>query len=116
VGQQPFCVQACPTDALVFGLAPAMRAEASTRAQRHGAKLYGVLAAGGTHVLHVLTHSLAEHGLPRVSARRYPRHHIPWRVKVGGVLTLGGGPAGKWRAIRNAVLKPWRLGYRYWHR
>jgi formate dehydrogenase iron-sulfur subunit len=116
VGQQPFCVQACPVDALDFGLAAAMQAQAETRARAEGAKLYGAVAAGGTHVLHVLKHSLAEHGLPRVSARSYPRHHISLATKLGGLLTLTGGPRGKWRAIANAVRKPWRLGYRYWQR
>jgi Fe-S-cluster-containing dehydrogenase component len=116
VGQAPFCVQACPVDALDFGLAPAMQEQAETRARAAGAKLYGAVAAGGTHVLHVLTHSLAEHGLPQVSTRRYPRHQISLGTKLGGLLTLTGGPSGKWRAITNAVRKPWRLGYRYWHR
>jgi Fe-S-cluster-containing dehydrogenase component len=116
VGQAPFCVQACPVQALDFGLSAAMEVEAETRAAAAGAKLYGALAAGGTHVLHVLTHALAEHGLPRVSARRYPRHHIPLGTKLGGLFTITGGPSGKWRAVKNAFQKPWRLGYRYWHR
>jgi formate dehydrogenase iron-sulfur subunit len=116
VGQQPFCVQACPVDALAFGLAPEIAAQAEARAAAVGGKLYGALAAGGTHVLHVLTHGLAAHGLPRVSLRRYPRHHIPLRAKLGGLFSVAGGPAGKWRAITNALQKPWRLRYRYWHR
>jgi hypothetical protein len=36
--------------------------------------------------------------------------------KIGGLLTLTGGPRGKWRAVRNAAAKPWRMSYRYWHR
>ena len=50
------------------------------------------------------------------SARRYPRHHIPLGTKLGGLFTITGGPSGKWRAVKNAFQKPWRLGYRYWHR
>jgi hypothetical protein len=67
-------------------------------------------------VLHVLTHPPANHGLPRVSARRYPRHHIPLSVKLGGLFKVTGGPRGKLRAVSNALRKPWRLRYRYWQR
>jgi formate dehydrogenase iron-sulfur subunit len=116
VGQSPFCVQSCPVEALDFGLSTDMQAKAEARAATLGAKVYGLIAAGGTHVVHVLTHSLAEHGLPLVSNKRYPRHHIPLRVELGGVLRLTGGPQGKLRAVTNALTKPWRLKYRYWHR
>jgi formate dehydrogenase iron-sulfur subunit len=116
VDQRPFCVQACPVEALDFGLTSEMNAKAEERAATVGGRLYGLVAAGGTHLVQVLTHSLAEHGLPLVSNKRYPRHHIPLRVELGGVLRLTGGPQGKLRAVTNALTKPWRLGYRYWHR
>ncbi len=115
-GKQPFCVQACPVDALSFGLADQVLGQAAARAEEVGATLYGQREAGGTDVLHVLTHPLAEHGLPKVSPGRYPRHHIPLGAKLKGLLTLTGGLSGKWRAVTNAVAKPWRLKYRYWQR
>ena len=53
------------------------------------------------------------HGMPAVTAERYPEHHIPLRTKVLGLLTLTGGLEGKRRAVKNALAKPWRLRYRY---
>jgi hypothetical protein len=78
--------------------------------------VYGEGEAGGTHVLHALTETPREHGLPVVGPARYPQHHIPLGKKIGGVLTLTGGIEGKVRSVTNAVTKPWRLKYRYWHR
>jgi formate dehydrogenase iron-sulfur subunit len=115
-GSEPFCVHACPVGALGFDLLEAVQADADVRAAKAGGSVYGKAEAGGTHVVHVLTHTPAEHGLPVVSSERYPEHHIPLDVEVRGVLTLTGGVAGKLRAIRNAITKPWRLKYRYWHR
>src|SRR5919199_377881 len=74
VGERPFCVQACPVDALDFGLVADMSEKAHERATALGATVYGEREAGGTHVVHVLTSSLAQHGLPQVGPERYPRH------------------------------------------
>jgi len=115
-GQEPFCVYACPVEALSFGLLDDVRTQTEARSAEVGASTYGETEAGGTHVLHVLTKPAAEHGMPAVTARRYPEHHIPLRTKVLGLFTLTGGLAGKKRAVRNAVRKPWRLKYRYWPR
>lgn len=115
-GEQPFCVQMCPVGALEFGPVAEMEAKVHDRSQELGASVYGEKEAGGTHVLNLLTGSLAEHGMPLVSAERYPRHHIPFRVKVLGLFTFTGGLEGKRRAVANALVKPWRLSYRYWHR
>lgn len=111
-GEAPFCVQMCPVGALEFGTAE----EISVSTHSRDAAIYGDKEAGGTHVLNALTAPLAEHGLPPVSAKRYPAHHIPFRTKVLGLFTLTGGLAGKRRAVQNALAKPWRLKYRYWHR
>ena len=115
-GEAPFCVQMCPVEALSFGLASEISSEAHQRAEALDAALYGEKEAGGTHVLNVLTNSLADHGMPPVSTARYPEHHIPFRVKVLGLFTLSAGMAGKRRAVLNALTKPWRLKYRYWHK
>ncbi|HZT07259.1 MAG TPA: 4Fe-4S dicluster domain-containing protein [Chloroflexota bacterium] len=114
--KQPFCVQACPVHALSFGIVDEMDARATERAAQVGGHVYGKSQAGGTHVLHVLTKSAAEHGLPDVGTERYPEHHIPLAKEIRGVLTLTGGLSGKMRAVTNAVTKPWRLKYRYWHK
>lgn len=115
-GAMPFCVQACPVEALEFGLVADLNVRARQRAHELGASVYGRQEAGGTRVLHVLTRPPMEHGMPAVGAERYPPHRIPWRTKVKGLVTLTGGLTGKWRAVTNAVTKPWRLKYRYWQR
>jgi len=113
-GRQPFCVQACPVDALSFGLIEEVQAQAAQRAAEAHAAIYGEREAGGTHLVHVLTHMPQEHGLPRVPALRYPRHHIPLGKAIGSIFGLTGGLQGKVRSVTNAVTKPWRLKYRYW--
>jgi formate dehydrogenase iron-sulfur subunit len=113
-GAVPFCVQACPVEALEFGLLEEMDARVARRAGELGATVYGRGEAGGTQVLHVLTRPLHEHGMPVVGPERFPAHHIPLRTKAKGLLTLTGGIGGKWRALKNALAKPWRLRYRYW--
>jgi formate dehydrogenase iron-sulfur subunit len=114
--KQPFCVQACPAGALAFGTIDEIEAKAAERATETGATVYGRKEAGGTHVLHVLSQPPEAHGLPYVPSERYPAHHIPLGTEVKGVLTLTGGLSGKLRAVKNAVTKPWRLKYRYWHK
>jgi Fe-S-cluster-containing dehydrogenase component len=115
-GEAPFCVQICPVEALSFGPAADIGAQAHDRAQQLDASVYGEKEAGGTHVLNVLTAPLASHGMPAVPAERFPKHHIPFRTKVLGLFTLTGGLEGKRRAVLNALAKPWRLTYRYLQR
>ena len=113
-GVSPFCVSACPAGALEFGLLEEVRAQARQRAAANGATVYGGNEAGGTQVLHVLNRTPAEHGLAAVAAQRFPPH----RVGLGAILRMlfgaSGGLSGKWRALGNALRKPWRLKYRYW--
>ena len=115
-GKDPFCVHACPVGALAFGLVEEMDAQADERAAAASASVYGRREAGGTHVLHVLPQSPREHGLPPVPPVRYPENDIPLDKKLHGLFTLTGGLEGKLRAIRNAIEKPWRLSFRYWHK
>jgi len=109
-------VLACPVEALEFGLLEELEARAVRQGHELGGAVYGRQEAGGTRVLHVLTRPFHEHGMAAVGPERYPAHHIPFGKKVKGLLTLTGGIGGKWRAVKNAVSKPWRLRYRYWHR
>lgn len=115
-GTDPFCVVNCPVGALEFGLLEDMGPRAARRAQDLAATVYGSDQAGGTQVLHVLTAAPRDHGAPAVAPERYPAYHVPFWTQVRVLFTFTGGMDGKWRAIKNAFAKPWRLGYRYWHR
>lgn len=115
-GEVPACVEVCPVEALDFGLVEEMEQKASRRAVELGGTVYGRGEAGGTHVLHVMPQPPAQHGMRGVGRERYPQHRIPLWKKIKGPFTLTGGVAGKWRAVKNALTKPWRLRYRYWHR
>lgn len=115
-GTEPFCVQACPVGALQFGLHEEVENRVGQRVQELGASAYGRNEAGGTQVLHVLTASPREHGVPQVAAARFPEHRISFGTLLKALLTTTGGIGGKWRALKNAFSKPWRLSYRYWHR
>jgi Fe-S-cluster-containing dehydrogenase component len=113
-GKEPFCVKACPVDALAFGIVEDMDAEAAARADTAPSWVYGAEEAGGTHLREVLFQTAREHGRPSVPAVKYPRHMIPFRIKISGIFGLEGGFAGKVRSVTNAITKPWRLRYRYW--
>jgi len=115
-GATPFCVQSCPVDALEFGLLEELEPRVAQRANEKAATIYGRQEAGGTQVLHILTAPPQKHGMPQVAPHRYPGYSIPFWKKVKVLFTLTGGIDGKWRAIMNAISKPWRLKYRYWHR
>ena len=115
-GTTPFCVQSCPVNALEFGLLEELEPQVAQRANEKAATVYGRQEAGGTRVRYILTASPQQHGIPVVEAKRYPEHHIPLGIMVKALLTPAGGIEGKWRAVMNAISKPWRLKYRYWHR
>jgi Fe-S-cluster-containing dehydrogenase component len=115
-GTTPFCVQSCPVGALEFGLLEEIEPRVAHRANETGAIAYGRQEAGGTQVLHILTAAPREHGNPAVVPCRYPGYSIPFWKMARVLISHAGGIDGKWRAIKNAVCKPWRLKYRYWHR
>src|ERR1700691_537861 len=73
VGQEPACVKACPTGAIVFGTKEDMKQHAAERIEDlkergfKNAGLYDPPGVGGTHVMYVLHHAdqpSLYHGLP----------------------------------------------------
>ena len=110
----PFCVQACPVDALAFGLQEEVAGSAARRAAEVHGHLYGNEEAGGTHLVYLLKESTADHGLRSIARQKYPRHRIPWSLMLKDVFTLRLGVAAKARALYLAVVHPRRLVYRYW--
>lgn len=114
LGQRPFCVQACPADALDFGPHVEMTAKAEARAGEVGGHVYGQREAGGTQVLCVLGAAVEQYGLRPVGPERYPRHRIPLGLMLQDLFTLRCGVRGKLRAVGSAVRHPRRLLYRYW--
>jgi formate dehydrogenase iron-sulfur subunit len=112
--QDPFCVQACPVQALEFGFAEEIEAKAAERAAANGGYLYGDKEAGGAQVLYVLTEPKDEYGLREVGPEKYPRHRIPLSLMIRDLFTLRLGVPAKVRALHLAIVHPRRLAYRYW--
>ncbi len=112
--KSPFCVQACPVDALDFGLHEDMSAKAKTRAQEIAGYLYGGKEAGGTQLIYILKEKKETYKLRAVGPQKYPNHRIPWRLMVKDLFTLRCGVGGKVRALFLAIVHPRRLLYRYW--
>jgi len=113
-GQRPFCVHMCPTGALDFGPRAQIEDAAQARAREVNGYVHGQREAGGTQVLYVLTQPVAQHGLRAVGPEKYPRAKIPLLLILRGPLSLSLGFEAKWRALKNAIQRPWRLKYRYW--
>ena len=112
--KSPFCVQACPANALDFSLQEEMTAKAKQRAEEVGGHLYGDREAGGTQVLHVLKEKNEKYGIRPVGPQQYPKHKIPVGLMLKDLFTLRCGLQGKIRALYLAVIHPKRLIYRYW--
>jgi ferredoxin len=112
--QKPFCVEACPVDALDFGLTEEISDRAKKRAEETGGYLYGEKEAGGGRVLYVLRERREDYGVPAIGAEKFPRHKIPLGLMLRDLFTLRCGIQGKLRALRLAVIHPRRLLYRYW--
>ena len=111
--KQPFCVQACPTDALAFGLSEEIAEKAKSRAQDKNGYLYGDREAGGSSVLYILKDEKKAYGVREVPERKFPKHTIPLGLMVKDLLTLRCGLRGKLRAFYLAIIHPKRLIYRY---
>ena len=110
----PFCVQACPVQALEFGLEEEIAKIANTRAAELGGYVYGEREAGGTQVHYVLKEPTEKYGIRGVGPQRYPKHRIPLSLMIRDLFTLRLGLPAKGRALYLAVIHPRRLAYRYW--
>jgi len=112
--KKPFCVQACPADALSFGLEEEMSVEARKRADGVEESFYGDKEAGGTRLLYVLHEKRESYRVRPIGPEKYPKHKIPRSVMVKDLFTLRCGLKGKMRALYLAIIHPKRLLYRYW--
>ena len=112
--KSPFCVQACPVNALDFGLQEEITAKAKQRENEVGGHLYGDREAGGTHVVQVLKEKSEKYGIRPIGPQQYPKHKIPVGLMLKDLFTLRCGLQGKIRALYLAVIHPKRLIYRYW--
>lgn len=113
-GKQPFCVQACPVDALDFGPAKEISEKARRRAGEVAGYIYGESEAGGGAVVYVLKEKKEAYGVRNVGGERFPRHRIPLSLMLKDLFTLRCGIGGKLRALYLAFVHPRRLLYRYW--
>ncbi len=112
--KSPFCVQACPVEALDFGLQGDISAKAKKRAEEVGGYLYGDKEAGGTQLIYVLKEKKEDCWVHPIGSEKYPKHKIPLRLMIKDLLTLRCGFQGKMRALYIAIVHPKRLLYRYW--
>jgi formate dehydrogenase iron-sulfur subunit len=112
--KKPFCVDACPVEALDFGLKEEISEKASKRAAEVGGSVYGQTEAGGTQVICVLERDEGRYGFRTVGREKIPRHRIPLSLMLRDLFTLRCGVKGKLRALRLAFARPRRLLYRYW--
>jgi formate dehydrogenase iron-sulfur subunit len=101
VGQEPACVYACPTGAIVFGSKDDMIHHAEERVVDlksrgfQNAGLYDPPGVGGTHVMYVLQHAdmpQIYHGLPK-NPSISPMVSL-WKGPFKSLMTLGLGLAG----------------------
>ena len=112
--KNPFCVQACPVQALDFGFQDEISAKAKQRAEESGGYVYGDREAGGTQLLYILKEKEESYGVPAIGRRKYPSHRIPLALMLKDLFTLRCGLRGKLRALYLALIHPGRLIYRYW--
>jgi hypothetical protein len=111
--KQPFCVQACPVNALDFGLSEEVAEMARKQAEAVGGYTYGENEAGGGNVVYVLKESREKYGVRNVAPERFPKHKIPLGLMLKDLFTPRCGIAGKLRALWLAIIHPNRLLYRY---
>lgn len=76
-GEIPACVKTCPTGALKFGDRAELLAEAKSRANEIGGRVYGEAEMDGLHVLYVLADKPEIYGLP--AAPKVPASITVWQ-------------------------------------
>jgi formate dehydrogenase iron-sulfur subunit len=111
--KQPFCVQACPVDALDFGFTEEIADKARKQAETVGGYTYGEKEAGGGSVVYVLKESKEKYGVRSIGTEKFPRHKIPLGLMLKDLFTPRCGIPGKLRALYLAIIHPKRLIYRY---
>lgn len=112
--KQPFCVQACPVEALHFGLTEEISAKVRKRAGETGGYVYGANEAGGGGVVYLLKEKKEAYGVRSIGPEKFPKHKIPLSLMLKDLFTVRCGIPGKLRALFLAVVHPGRLLYRYW--
>lgn len=105
-GEEPACVQTCPTGAIVFGTRDELLAEARRRIadapDTYVQHIYGETEAGGTSVLFVSHVPFEQLGF-RTNVRNDPYPALTWNIlsKLPNVVSVAGvGLAGIWWIIR----------------
>ena len=111
--KQPFCVQACPVDALDFGFTEEIADKAKKQAEAVGGYTYGDKEAGGGNVVYVLKESKEKYGVRDIGEQKFPKHKIPLGLMLKDLFTPRCGIPGKLRALYVAIIHPKRLIYRY---
>ena len=84
--KQPFCVQACPVDALDFGFTEEIADKARKQAAVVGGYTYGDREAGGGSVLYVLKESKEKYGVRNIGQEKFPKHRIPLGLMLKDLL------------------------------
>jgi len=111
--KQPFCVQACPVDALDFGFSEEISDKAKKQAEAVGGYIYGEKEAGGGNVVYVLKEAKEKYAVRNIGEQKFPKHRIPLSLMLKDLFTPRCGMAGKMRALWLAITHPKRLIYRY---
>src|SRR5262249_41225002 len=111
--KQPFCVQACPADALDFGFTQEIADKAKKRAEEVSGYTYGDREAGGGKGGYVLKETKEQYGIRNLSAEKFPKKQISLGLMLKDLFTPRCGITGKLRALYLAIIHPKRLIYRY---
>jgi formate dehydrogenase iron-sulfur subunit len=111
--KQPFCVQACPADALDFGFSEDIASKAAQQAAAVGGYIYGDKEAGGGSVVYVLKERKEKYAVRDIPEKTFPKHKIPLGLMLKDLFTPRCGLSGKMRALWLAIIHPRRLLYRY---